>query len=291
MCSPDVIHAVHNRIQKEGRPAMNRRDFLRLGGLAAAGAVASTGVGRALAGQMPVERSRLFQMGQVIDLSHVLGTHAPTFPSFNPPHRGTIYTVADNGFYAQVWTFAEHTGTHMDAPGHFIADGQLVDELDPTGFIAPAIVIDIAARAEEDPDAFLTLEDLQAWESEHGEIPPGALVCMYSGWETRFDDIAAFRGTDENGGLHFPGFHADAAQFLIEERDIVGIGVDTLSLDNGPSATFDVHYTILGAGKYGLENLANLSLIKDQDATVFVGIPRYEAGSGGPCRVLAMVAS
>jgi len=135
----------------------------------------------------------------------------------------------------------------------------------------------------------LTVEDIEAWEAENGEIPAGALVCMYSGWDERWSDMEAFRNADADGVQHYPGFGGDAANFLLENRDIVGIGVDTLSLDIGASTTFDVHLSVLPAGKYGLENLANLGQLVGQSATVMVGIPRYEAGSGGPCRVLAMM--
>jgi kynurenine formamidase len=175
----------------------------------------------------------------------------------------------------------------MDAPGHFIADAALVPDLDPAHFFAPLVVIDIAARAAEDPDTVVTPDDIAAWVSANGEIPAGAFVAMYSGWEGKYSDVAAFRGSDEAGGLHFPGFGGEAAAMLAE-MDIVGVGVDTLSLDHGPSATFDAHYAILGSGKYGIENL-NLAGVVGKKATVFIGIPIYQAGSGGPCRVLAMV--
>jgi kynurenine formamidase len=111
---------------------------------------------------------------------------------------------------------------------------------------------------------------------------------MYSGWESRWNNSDDFRNADDDGVMHFPGFHGDAAAFLVEERDIHGIAVDTLSLDYGPSSTFDTHFTILGAGKFGLENVANLAMLKDRQATVIVGVPRWEGGSGGPCRVLAL---
>jgi kynurenine formamidase len=113
---------------------------------------------------------------------------------------------------------------------------------------------------------------------------------MYSGWESRWEDVEAFRNADADGVMHFPGFSPEAAAFLLEERDIHGIGVDTLSLDPGPSTTFDVHLSVLGAGKYGIEGVANLTSIMDTPgARVVVGVPRWEEGSGGPCRLLALV--
>lgn len=282
MCSPRVMKVVHDRIQKQGRPRTSRRNFLKLGGLGAAGIAAGTAF-------LPSRQAQAQEsMGEIIDLSHVFLVEVPTYVEGLLPSREDLVTVENDGFYIQNWTFSEHTGTHLDAPAHFVAGAETVDVYAANNYISPAVVIDIAAKAEEDPDALLTVEDIQAWESANGEIPSGALVCMYSGWESRWPDIEAFRNADDDGVMHFPGFSGDAAAFLVEERDIHGIAVDTLSLDNGPSATFDTHYTILGAGKYGLENVANLTAIKDLQATVFVGVPRWEEGSGGPCRVLAM---
>jgi kynurenine formamidase len=156
--------------------------------------------------------------------------------------------------------------------------------------VGPAAVLDISAAANENADAMATVDDIMAWEEANGTIPEGAFVLLYSGWaEVLLDRGAeAFSGTDADGGLHFPGFSPEAAAFLVEERSIKGVGTDTLSLDHGPSATFDVHYTVLGAGLLGIENLNNLAAIKDTVATVVLGVPKYEAGSGGPLRVLAM---
>lgn len=282
MCSPKVAQVVAERIRKEGRPHVSRRNFLKLGGLAAGVALAP--------GLLPAQRARAQEMmQQIVDLSHVFTVNVPTYDPTAIPWREDYVTIAENGYYMQQWNFYEHTGTHVDIPAHFVEGGDTVDNYAADLLVSPAIVIDIAAKAEADPDALLTVEDLQAWESANGEIPPGALVCMYSGWETRYNDVIAFRNAGEDGVMHFPGFSGDAAAFLVEERDIHGIAVDTLSLDNGVSTTFDVHFTILSAGKYGIENIANLAQIKDRQAMVMVGVPRWEAGSGGPARVLALL--
>lgn len=282
MCSPKIAQIVNERIQREGLSSMSRRNFLRLGGAAAAAGLVSV-PGLSLARPLRVQ-----EMAAVVDLSHTFATELPTYLPGAVPSRSDFVTVKDNGFYIQEWTFREHTGTHVDIPAHFIEDGETADNYPANLLISTAVVLDIAARAEDDPNTMVTVEDIEAWESANGELPPGALVCMYSGWETKWNDIAAFRGDPGDGSLNFPGFHPDAAAFLVEERDIHGIAVDTLSLDNGPSTTFDVHYTILGAGKYGVEGIANLAQIKDTQATVIIGIPRWEEGSGGPARVLAL---
>jgi kynurenine formamidase len=137
------------------------------------------------------------------------------------------------------------------------------------------------------PDAVVTPNDLQAFERRHGRIPRRALVAMYSGWERRVDDPAAFRNPGASGVLHFLGFGKRAVDWLLANRRITAIGVDTLSLDNGPSTTFDVHVTLLGRNRYGLEALANLKKIPPRGATAYVGLVPWEEGSGGPCRVIA----
>jgi kynurenine formamidase len=284
MCSPKVAEVVRQRAAREGLPSLTRRSFLRLGGAAAAGAAAAAvGVSaRSVRADGHLE--------DVIDLSHVFSTTVPTYTPGEAPTRQDHVTVAANGFYIQKWSLFEHSGTHVDIPAHFIADGETVDNYPPARLLTRAVVIDITAKAETDDDAMVTVDDLDAWERANGQIPEGALVCMYSGWESRWNDVNAFRNPDASGTMHFPGFSPEAAEFLVSERSITGIAVDTLSLDIGASTTFDVHYTILGAGKYGIENVANLAAIKDNpNAKIILGVPRWEAGSGGPCRVLALV--
>lgn len=281
MCSPQVAKVVRERIANEGLPQVSRRNFLRLGGMGAAGL--------ALASALPLRVARAQTMGEIVDLSHVFATSVPTYDPAATPTRSDVVTVAKDGFYIQQWTFGEHTGTHVDIPAHFIGDGQTVDEYPAGNLVGAAVVIDISDKAKDDADAVVTADDIKAWEAANGEIPEGAIVCMYSGWDERWNDIVAFRNADDQGVQHYPGFGADAAEFLVAERAIHGIAVDTLSQDPGNSTTFPVHFAILGAGLIGIENIANLAQIAGKQATLICGVPRWEKGSGGPCRVLAMV--
>ncbi len=284
MCSPKVAKAVHDRVRAEGLPGVNRRDFLRLGGMTAAlTALSSVAVGRARA------HGDEEHMQRVIDLSHVFGTTIPTYLPDEKPQREDFVTVEANGFYIQRWTFTEHAGTHVDIPAHFIGGAATVDAYPADLLVAPGVVIDISAKTADTDDATLDLADIEAWEAANGMIPEGAIVFAYSGWDARWATPDAFRNADADGVQHYPGFSAEAATFLVEQRSINGIGVDTLSLDVGASSTFDVHYIILGAGKFGIEGVANLSELLGKSATIVVGLPRWEAGSGGPARVLALV--
>ena len=294
MCSPQIMKLVKDKIagnnhthQHDG--GLSRRDFLKVGSVSAAGLMLPTVAGAGAANRFNPALFRQDMMGEVVDLSHIFATTVPTYLLGEEPSRTTQVTVENDGFYIQQWAFGEHAGTHMDAPAHFAAGAATVDMLPPSMFIAPIVVIDISARTVDDADTVVTPDDLMAWESENGEIPAGAFVCMHSGWADKWNDAAAFRNADDEGVQHYPGFGAEAAAMLLEERDIVGVGVDTLSLDPGNSATFDVHLSVLPAGKYGIENLANLDQLIGQSATAMIGVPRYEEGSGGPCRVLAMM--
>jgi kynurenine formamidase len=225
--------------------------------------------------------------GRAADLSHVLSEDFPAFIPGEEASRRTTVTVEEDGFYIQEWRLIEHIGTHVDAPGHFIAGGRLGPDLTVEELVLPAVVVDIAARAARDPDTTVSVDDLRRFERRHGRIPAGAAVLMHSGWAARVGDPAAYRGTDADGVLHFPGFSVEACEWLLRRRRVRCLGVDTLSIDPGESSTFDTHLTLLGADRYGLENLANLQDLPPSGATVVVGLLPLRKGSGGPARVLA----
>ena len=134
----------------------------------------------------------------------------------------------------------------------------------------------------------MTVDDLLAWEKRHGRLPRGAFVAMHSGWEARIGSADRFLNKDARGTMHAPGFSEEAARFLAQERDIVGAGVDTLSLDIAAASKFVAHLALLGAGKYGVELLANLGRVPPAGATIIVGAPKHQGASGGPARVFAV---
>lgn len=275
MCLSETLEAGHRHAARAG--TVSRRGLL-LGAGAAAFTMATPGV--ALAGRRDRDRDR------VRDLTHLFRDGFPVYVG-DPPARRTIFDFDPNGFYAQAWTFGEHSGTHMDAPGHFTPGGRLTPDLDPEELFAPLAVIDITDRAAGDPDAQVEVSDLRAYERHHGRIPRHAAVCMLSGWERRVGDPDAYRNPGPDGTFHFPGFGLDAVEWLLERRHIRAIGVDTLSLDVGASTTFEVHSHLLGADRYGIENLANLGRVPARGAEAIIGVIPWEQGSGGPCRVLA----
>ncbi len=278
MCAPQVMQAIAHRL--------GRREFLGLAaGAAALGAAAASPLGEAAEAKRAPARGR---GRNVMGLSHVLTPQFPVWPGFTPIEITTVKSHDKDGFYANTWTIFEHNGTHVDAPIHFVKGKWSADEIPDEALVAPAVVIHIHDRASADPDTAVTVDNLKAWETKHGRIPAGAAVLMHSGWEVRANDQAAYRNADAQNVMRFPGLSKEAAEFLVKERSIAGIGVDTLSLDPGNSKDFAAHVILLGANKWGIENLANLARIPESGATVFVGVPRVKGASGGPARVVAM---
>jgi len=221
------------------------------------------------------------------DLTYTLGEDFPAYTVGEEAVRRPGTTFEADGYYQQRWDIYEHTGTHVDAPAHFNPTGRYVTELTADELMVPAVVIDIARRPTTDPDTEVTIADLRDYERRHGRIEPGAAVLMYSGWGAKVSEPDVYRGTDANGGLHFPGFGPDACEWLIRRRRIRALGVDTLSIDPGNSATFDTHKILNGAERYGIENLAHLRRIPARGAQIVVGVVPFKQGSGGPARVLA----
>jgi kynurenine formamidase len=276
MCTPAILRTIHDEL--------SRRDVLRtLGGLAVAAAMPPMSA----AAQGPARLAN--SSPGVHDLTHPFGPTLPVFPAFHPVQIRQRFTIAKDGFFANEITFDEHTGTHVDAPIHFVSNGAAVDAMAADRLVAPLAVVSIEARAAKDADTAITVDDLLAWEKQHGRLPPRAFVAMYSGWDARVVDPGRFLNRDAGGTMHTPGFGEEAARFLVSERDIVGAGVDTLSLDRGAADKFVAHLALLGAGKYAVELMANLATVPPSGAMIVVAAPKVQNGSGGPARVLALV--
>ena len=231
---------------------------------------------------------------KVVDLSHGFGPETVYWPTAKRFALEVVShgEVGGHWYEANNFCAAEHGGTHMDAPAHFARDGATTDRVPVTAGIGPLVRVDVSAAAAKDPDYRLSPEDLRAWEAAHGRIPRGAIVVMYSGWGARWPDAKRYLGTDAPGdtaNLHFPGFSGDAVELLVRERDINAIGVDTPSIDHGPSQDFIVHQIINGANKPGFENLANLERVPASGATLVALPMKIEGGSGGPVRAIALL--
>jgi kynurenine formamidase len=206
----------------------------------------------------------------------------------NPFVLEQVSKLGKDRWNAYRWHLQEHSGTHLDAPLHR-TDGPSGDRIDAEQLVGPLVVVDIRARANANADAQLTPDDLKVWEQQHGPVPAGAIVALFSGWDARVGEARKFFGLDDKGRYHFPGFHVEAVQFLQEQRSVKGIATDTLSLDPGPSTDFPAHHYWLGHQKWGLENVANLGQVPAQGAIIVVGSPKIAGCTGGPSRVFALL--
>ncbi|MFE1963269.1 cyclase family protein [Streptomyces sp. NPDC059479] len=230
--------------------------------------------------------------GAVHDLTHVLGADWPVFELYvKPMEIRRLANLAEHEYNAFELTYNEHIGTHIDAPAHFDDNGLSVERIPAERLIAPLAVVRVGERAAKDNVTELTVDDLLRWESRNGRIPDDALLAVDNGWSDRIDTPGAFLNFDEaDGHYRYPGISVEAAHFLVEERSVVGVGIDTASLEPGtrPADPF-THRVLLPAGKYGIENLAHLDTVPDVGATVVVGAPKHAGGTGGPARVFAFV--
>jgi kynurenine formamidase len=260
---------------------IRRRQLLGGAGLALAAGAASVVPPRARAAE---PRS----CGRVVDLTHAMGPEFPTYDRGSNLSMETVVTLAKDGYDMYRWLLVEHTVTHMDAPIHFGDGVQSADQIPIEHLVVPLAIVDLRAKAQDDADAELTPDDLQAFEAAHGPIPEGGCVGMLSGWDQRAGG-PEFRNAEGDGVMHFPGFHVAAAQYLMGERNAVGIAVDTLPLDYGRSADFATHHAWLPTNRWGLEAVANLAELPPVGATLVVGGPKIKGATGGPSRVLALL--
>jgi kynurenine formamidase len=232
---------------------------------------------------------------KVVDLSYAFGKDTiywPTAESFELQRVSYGPTPGGYWYAANNICMAEHGGTHMDAPIHFGEGKATSDQVPLSAGIGPAAVIDVRAQAAADRDYRLSIADIERWEVAHGRLPAGAIVVMWSGWGQYWGDKLKYLGTDKPGdvgNLHFPGFSAEAAEFLVKQRTIAAIAVDTASIDYGPSQDFIVHRIINGANKPGFENVANLDRVPASGATFFALPMKIAGGSGGPTRIVALL--
>ena len=279
MCPPRCLEALYS--------ATGRRTFLKQGVVAAAAVTYTARSASAATGEVPVPIG-LRSYSNVLDMTHTLYEGFPTFDGSKWFTVEPFFTWGKDKLNIKRWMVVEHTGTHMDAPLHFSADGHSVDEIPITDLLVPMAVIDIEERAMANPDSAVTPDDIKHWESKNGPLPEDCCVVMKSGWY-RLVETPKFAGRDDAGKNHTPGFHGETAHMLMSERKVKGLGVDTLSLDLGiETGPFPVHYSWLPSGRWGVECLANLDQVPANGAYLLVGGPKVKRGTGGPSRVIAL---
>ena len=227
----------------------------------------------------------------VIDLTHEVGDKTPTFDEAGKDRfqARTVAQIDKDGYFARYICLPEHFGTHLDAPAHFSTGRWTVDQIPARRLIGPLVVIDVSGKVHANPDYAVSVEDVAEWEQVNGQIPPGAIVVVRTGWGSRWSSAKDYRNADASGTLHLPGYSPDAARFLVEAREAIGLGIDTLSVDPGVAKNFPVHKYTSAHSVYHIENVANLSDAPEAGALAVVAPAKLEGGSGGPVRVLALV--
>jgi kynurenine formamidase len=239
---------------------------------------------------------------EILDLTAPLSERTPVLqlpPPFANTQRFGLREISNYDERGPAWYWndiqtGEHVGTHFDAPVHWVTgkSGKDVSQVPARELIAPAVMIDQSARCAQNPDYLLEVEDIQAWEREHGPLPRGGWLLYRTGWDTRAQDEASFLNANETGP-HTPGMSVACARWLAEQP-ILGLGVETVGTDAGAAHSFDppfpCHTFLLGAGKYGLTQLANVAKLPPTGTVLVVAPLPIVRGSGSPARVLALVA-
>ncbi len=244
-------------------------------------------------GTAPPASSRI-DPSKLVDLSYAFDDKTVYWPNVEGfRHRKDAWTTTPGGFWyaAGEFTSPEHGGTHIDSPIHFGQGKRTLDQIPVADLVGPAAVIDIAAKAAQDRDYRASRDDVAAWEKIHGTIAPGMIVVFRTGWGKFWPDRKQYLGSDVPGDvahLHFPGISREAAELLVERR-VHGVGIDTASMDHGPSSDFIVHQVLNGANIYGIENIANADRLPPVGATLMALPVKIAEGSGGPARVVAVL--
>jgi len=225
---------------------------------------------------------------RVIDLSHPISSKVPTFEGDLDSYRYEILSsVETDGCMTGRFEMPEHFGTHIDAPIHFVAGKPTIDQIPASKLILPAFVIDVRQEVAQDGDYLLTMDAIRKFE-EQGPISPNSAVLLLTGWDNRFSDWQQYRNVDSENRMHFPGYSSESARFLVHERQIAALGIDTLGIDAGVDDAYSVHKIALQEDVYLIENLTRLDQLPARGAILFCGPLALEGGSGSPARVLAM---
>lgn len=238
-----------------------------------------------------------FPGGRLVDLSHAYDSTTVYWPTASGFELAVdFHGMTEGGFYYEANTFrsAEHGGTHLDAPIHFAEGRSTADQVALERLIAPAVLVDVSASATADPDYLVSVADLVNWEERNGRLPDGSILLLRTGFHERWPDRVSYMGTDERGPeavakLHFPGLSPEAAEWIVANRSLASIGIDTPSIDYGQSKGFESHRILFAAEIPAFENVANLADLPETGFHVIALPMKIAGGSGGPLRIVAIV--
>lgn len=224
---------------------------------------------------------------RIVDLTMLLSPRTPRWPG-SPPFFVKTLSSWKEGYYARALFFPEHFGTHVDAPAHFVRGAWTLDQIPPQNLVGVAFLLDMREKVQKNSDALLTVSDIQR--SERAQIPcHGCFALVRTGWGKRSSSEKAYRHQDAAGRMHFPGVSREAVEYLLKHYDILGLGIDTLSIDNGISSDFPAHHSLLAHNRIAIENLQNLDKLPVRHFRLVVAPLKIEKASGSPARVLAFL--
>jgi kynurenine formamidase len=224
----------------------------------------------------------------IVDLGHPIQQGDPSWDAQPAYHRTTVATMEKDGYAAGKIDVEEHFGTHLDAPAHFASSGWTVDRIPVDRLYRPGVRLDVSKQAAANSDYRVTVEDIAAFERQSGQIPGGAIVLIATGWDRFWPDRARYMN-ERNGVKHFPGLMPEAAALLARDRGVAGIGIDTPSIDYGPSTKFEAHHVSMPLNVYHIENAAHLTTLPATGFHVMVAPINIAGGSGGRTRVFAFL--
>ena len=225
---------------------------------------------------------------RVVDLSHLITPNIPIWPNDPPVTFKVEASHEEDGYYLRSFNMGEHSATHMNAPNTFDGDAMGIDGYTPDALVRPAVVIDVSAQVASNPDYVIDLQVIQAWERENGQIEAGCVVLFHTGWQARWHEPERFINADAQG-LHFPGVGGAATRFMLDQRQIAGIGIDTHGVDPGLDTSYASNQLVLARNGIILECLNHLDQLPATGCTLVIGVLRLQAGSGSPASVLAFV--
>jgi kynurenine formamidase len=248
------------------------------------GSTASSSSPQAAAGQKAITYSK------IVDLSHPISEQIPLWPGDPKVVLKPVATFAKDGYYLRELSIGEHSATHMNAPNSFIeGNTEAITSYPPEQRVVPAVVIDARDKCAADADYRLSQQDVLDWEATNGQIVPGSFVIMLTGWEDKWNDPKAFINQDAKGNLHFPGFAPATSKWLVTDRQIAGVGIDTHGVDPGSDTTYATNTEMANTHKIAIECMANLDQLPPKGATLVLAPLQLQNGSGSPMDIVAMV--
>ena len=245
---------------------------------------------QAAASPVAPSAARTISYSRVVDLSHVISPQIPLWPGDPKVVFKVVATMKNDGYYLRSFTIGEHSATHMNAPNSFVSGNtEAITSYTPEQRVVPTVVIDARAQCAADADYQLTQQDVLAWEAKNGKISPGSFVVMFTGWEDKWNDLAAFIGQDAKGNLHFPGFAGATSKWLVTDRQIAGVGVDTHGVDPGSDTSYATNTEMANTHKIAVECMANLDQLPAKGSTLVLAPLQLQDGSGSPMDIVAFV--